>query len=716
MNDEQKPVPSELISPSDNDPTGDAPPVAREIHSVPGEGADDRDVQQRGDGEPFPELTQGQACRNLRVMDSLPRDQVRGFKENPGPGRKPAAQEPIIPKALAGSTGLTPQYPVTLYDGPVSNVGSDPDTMEHVDLKDLYICVRDGEWKAQVAALRPLAAHKGEKDENGRPTEKAKAYDAAKRRLPFSVVSGHYEPGHRHSPDPRKPNPAQPNHADRFPECAAGGAHPPIPSGIRFVELDDLDEDEMASAMARIQAQPSVITSWRSPGGRGLHIFILMNPKPTNDAEAHAAFEYATRALEIDSTGDAAVKNLARLAFVSHDPDAYWNPGDPVPLAWEMPENARQGGKSDVDDDSRAPNTARTGPETDPAESLAGDGKPHQRGSERGGDDADEWLVRDALAAMAGGRAGLNDNHMLAVMGNMKHLGRPFEEFDQWAAAAGCTCERRGRWDNPPSGKQTNKPGWAIVNLAIAHYGFKKGSRAKTGSGGGNRKAKASGTVPPPGWNFLTPDYQAAWLASVAGDALVVVRNLDAHEQDGNITYTLYAVNDQTGLLDNGELMTHYRSEGSEAYLLSVVQTLSRRDQERELVACARHARDMRVARTAASIAGNVGMSRERYPNLWAGILVCTPQDLDADLSVIGTPSGVWSVRDHRLLTAAEARLKLCSAPIRWDYDPKANHHEAIALFEALYGDLEGHNNQGVRPLAACGYCPRASAQSGKSS
>ena len=48
QNDEQNHVPSELTSPNGNDPTGDAPPVAGEIHS-------DSGVR---DGQPFPESTQ----------------------------------------------------------------------------------------------------------------------------------------------------------------------------------------------------------------------------------------------------------------------------------------------------------------------------------------------------------------------------------------------------------------------------------------------------------------------------------------------------------------------------------------------------------------------------------------------------------------------------------------------------------------------------------
>ena len=98
--------------------------------------------------------------------------------------------------------------------------------------------------------------------------EKAKAYKAAKDLLPFSIVSGHYTPGHRHSPDPKKPNPKKTGHADRFPECQLGGAYPPTPSGVRFVELDDFDEVALADARSRLQAHPSVIACWKSPGGR----------------------------------------------------------------------------------------------------------------------------------------------------------------------------------------------------------------------------------------------------------------------------------------------------------------------------------------------------------------------------------------------------------------------------------------------------------------
>ena len=196
-------------------------------------------------------------------------------------------------------------------------------------------------------------------------------------------------------------------------------------------------------------------------------------------------------------------------------------------------------------------------------------------------------------------------------------------------------------------------------------------------------------TPPPPSWDMLTPAYQAAWLAYVARDVLVVVQDLHERARDGEIQYGLYAVDQQTGRLDSGELMTRHRANAADAYLLSADRHLSGPGQQSQFVACVRHAREMRAARSVKAIAANVGMSRLSFPALWADIPVCTPQDLDADLSVIGMPSGVWSIPQHRFLSPTEARLALCSTAIRWDYDPGASHPEALALFAFLYGDLK---------------------------
>ena len=202
-------------------------------------------------------------------------------------------------------------------------------------------------------------------------------------------------------------------------------------------------------------------------------------------------------------------------------------------------------------------------------------------------------------------------------------------------------------------------------------------------------------TPPPPGYDMLTPDYQAARLAHVAHDALVVLMDPQAGDRDGEIEYRFFAVDHKTGRLDGGELMTKYRARASEEYLLSVGRHLSGPGQQAAFIACARHAREMKRARSVKDINANVGMSILRFPALWADIPICTPDDVDADLSVIGMPSGVWSIPARRFLSPEEARRALCSTAIRWDYDPTAEHAEAIALFEYLYGDLKDVTTMG---------------------
>ena len=218
--------------------------------------------------------------------------------------------------------------------------------MWHVDLDRVVEAVRSDDWAGLVEAARDLAEHKDARGKDGKKTRKAIEYDEVKKRLPFWMPAGHFVPGHRHAPD-QKQSPTS-AHGKEFPECvAAEGRYPPTAlSGLRFVEIDHLDDpDDLARQRARIQEHPSVVSCWVSPGGRGLHVTVLMDPAPANDAEAHAAFAAASQALELESTGDKFVKNLARVAFVSHDHQAYRNPV-PLPLGWEMAESPARGATS----------------------------------------------------------------------------------------------------------------------------------------------------------------------------------------------------------------------------------------------------------------------------------------------------------------------------------------------------------------------------------
>ena len=189
---------------------------------------------------------------------------------------------------------------------------------------------------------------------------------------------------------------------------------------------------------------------------------------------------------------------------------------------------------------------------------------------------------------------------------------------------------------------------------------------------------------PPPEPGAPTPLYHAAWVAYAAHDALVVVREERERARGGGDHCVLYAVDEATGLLDCGELMTRCRVKAAELYLDSC-RRLGRKDFTRS----AAHACELWDARSASGIAANAFASREKYPQVWAGIPFITSGDLDADLSVICTPSGVWSIPECRILSPEEAREKFAPVKIRWDYDPEVSHTVALKLFDSLYGDLE---------------------------
>ena len=215
----------------------------------------------------------------------------------------------------------SPKHSFSIYKPPVTNVGGRPGQTEEISFEELHAKVKSEEYGDLVRAIRKFAPYKNERGPDGKLSEKAKKYrDLKKDMLAFTVPSGIYEAGHRHGTEPQKPD-----HCKKYPECKQGGAHPPIPSGIRFLEIDDLNEESLAAARENLEKHPSVMGCWLSPGGNGLHIFVMVDPQPTNDAEAHAAYAAAAGAIGIAETGDSSVKNLARPAFVSADSTAFIN-------------------------------------------------------------------------------------------------------------------------------------------------------------------------------------------------------------------------------------------------------------------------------------------------------------------------------------------------------------------------------------------------------
>ena len=361
-----------------------------------------------------------------------------------------------------GPDHFAPQTPAhTPFSYFSSYIGAAHHTAKTVTLADLCAGIRLGKWAQPVADVRELAPHRWDRDPDNakRKGKLAAEYTSRKNRLPYVVLSGTWDPAHRHADGA--------THAKK--PCPVNGIIDP--SGLRLIDLDPPPGHDLDAVRADLDngAVPWAAACWLSAGGDGLHIAAWVTPAPTDQVTSHAAYAALCRDLAIRIPAamignDSSSKNLMRPAFVSHDSAARLR-HDAEPLQWLDPAKAAQ---LPGDTPEGSPGTA------DPF-GPSGDGtKAPAREFSRPGPDADRQLVLLALDALARGHAGEDDNRMLAVMGNMKALGVGFDEFDAWAASAGCTCERRGRWDNPPSATQSDRPGWAIVHLAARRYGFEK--------------------------------------------------------------------------------------------------------------------------------------------------------------------------------------------------------------------------------------------------
>ena len=348
------------------------------------------------------------------------------------PEPEPAPFDPFKPQT---------EPPFTLF---TSAVNARPHRGSDWTLPDLAAAVRSGQWAQLIGPIRALAQYKNEKDGKRKSSRAAKYSHLKDSTLPYAVVSGTWRLDHRHAD----------GHACKVDPCPGNGML--TASGLRLLDLDDLSPDAQADIKRQLDdgAIPWAAACWKSPGGDGLHVFALLDPAPACQADSHAAFaallaDLAKRLPDAKASSDASAKNLMRPSFISSDPDARHYPDAP-PFQWQPP------------DPFEPAQSATTGTATGPQISLPAE------------------TINAALDAMARGRAGEDDSHMLAVLGNMKAMGFTFDVFDQWAADAGCTCERRPRWDSPPAGLQADRPDWAIVNLAAKFYGFIRPSAKRT--------------------------------------------------------------------------------------------------------------------------------------------------------------------------------------------------------------------------------------------
>ncbi len=107
------------------------------------------------------------------------------------------------------------------------------------------------------------------------------------------------------------------------------------PSGLVVIDIDHVSGHELADIKSKLTADRHTALCFVSPSGAGLKaVFVADFSDDATFKQAYraiSAYLMATYGLKIDESG----KDICRLCYVSHDPEAYYNP-DAVQFCYEV--------------------------------------------------------------------------------------------------------------------------------------------------------------------------------------------------------------------------------------------------------------------------------------------------------------------------------------------------------------------------------------------
>ena len=129
--------------------------------------------------------------------------------------------------------------------------------------------------------------------------------------------------------------------ASAFPAFTAAGTFAPTRANNNLVFHNgkmQLDYDHIQDAVAfkrKICEEPAVVAAFLSPSGEGVKVIVSITPVPTNAAEHTDAWRFVDKMFTpMFGQSDPACKDVARLTFLAHDPEAYFAV-DAGTVAWE---------------------------------------------------------------------------------------------------------------------------------------------------------------------------------------------------------------------------------------------------------------------------------------------------------------------------------------------------------------------------------------------
>ncbi|MDB4341863.1 hypothetical protein OAA59_01480 [bacterium] len=158
-------------------------------------------------------------------------------------------------------------------------------------------CIRDGRWEDEVTHI--VDTYNKALTETNTATQAKKAISKLKCNLPGILWSG------------------------RFSERKASAIEKY--SGLLVMDLDDLTDAAIRTAREQLQADQFVWACFLSPSGTGLKVLFRTPKDPQSHKAAwQAAANHIKKLTRLDA--DSSGKDLARLCFVSFDPNLYRNP------------------------------------------------------------------------------------------------------------------------------------------------------------------------------------------------------------------------------------------------------------------------------------------------------------------------------------------------------------------------------------------------------
>lgn len=118
-------------------------------------------------------------------------------------------------------------------------------------------------------------------------------------------------------------------------EGTRSGAHVKKMTGITMVDIDDEDPERIAEMLELIKCDEHTLAAHTTISGAGIHVYVRYetDPAPANITQAKryygeafdAVNDYYKQLLGIEKT-DGACRDLARVSFLSHDRNVYYNP------------------------------------------------------------------------------------------------------------------------------------------------------------------------------------------------------------------------------------------------------------------------------------------------------------------------------------------------------------------------------------------------------